>query len=271
MNKLQTLLFLCLVLGLNFSAQANIIGADDRVPMLSETMPWAAIGRIQIGEQGICTGTLVARNIILTAAHCLIDGDDGPLHHEQTDVTFLPNFKQGRAQHQARITQVWLGTPRPRVEPWDDYAFARIDQPLGDLYGTVDISSYDGSLLTEFGPKHVSLAGYSGDFLQAQTAGVHMNCSLRDLIQDDETIKILAHDCDMRPGASGGPMLAFTGHQAVIVGVNIAEKNYMTAVSRLLGRPLDYSTRTSANIAVTTDRLMGLYRLITQSIRPYRR
>ncbi|MEM6402639.1 MAG: trypsin-like serine protease [Cyanobacteria bacterium P01_D01_bin.116] len=54
----------------------GVIDWDDRVPMLSRKYPWSAIGRVQgfdgNGGSYHCTGTLIAEDVVLTNAHCVM-------------------------------------------------------------------------------------------------------------------------------------------------------------------------------------------------------
>lgn len=100
----------------SYNIYANVIGQDDRVPMLSSQYPWSAIGRIEIGNQGICSATLIANDLILTAAHCLIDETTKTRYHTYMPVVFAPNFKENHSYHSAFITTVWLGTQETKKE-----------------------------------------------------------------------------------------------------------------------------------------------------------
>ena len=76
----------------SFGAPATgIVGEDDRKPVSERGSPWSAIGQVNIGGyrvRGSCTGTLIAPNVVVTAAHCLIDRSRGAPFHVQ-DIHFL--------------------------------------------------------------------------------------------------------------------------------------------------------------------------------------
>ncbi len=90
----------------------NVFGKDERIPMNSSKYPWSAIGRIDIAMNAttlkICTGTLIAKNIVLTNAHCVLDETTKDFH--QQPIVFRPNLIDGQAHAQARVIKVLVGT-----------------------------------------------------------------------------------------------------------------------------------------------------------------
>lgn len=57
---------------------------------------WEAVGRLNMGASGFCTGALIAQDMVLTAAHCLYDKDTGA-RIAATDIEFLAGWRDGRA------------------------------------------------------------------------------------------------------------------------------------------------------------------------------
>jgi protease YdgD len=56
--------------------QPGIIGGDNRVAVVSDAPPWNSIGHVNVdGYRQVikCSGVLVQPNVVLTAAHCVID------------------------------------------------------------------------------------------------------------------------------------------------------------------------------------------------------
>ncbi|XGW00802.1 MAG: serine protease (plasmid) [Leptolyngbya sp. BL-A-14] len=204
----------------------NIFGKDERIPMNSSKYPWSAIGRIDIPLSAttlkICTGTLIAKNIVLTNAHCVVDEATGAFHKQP--IVFRPNLVNGQSHDQAKVIKVLVGTKDIKRQPGADWALLTLDQPLGEKYGFLGWINADLADLDAL-KQAFNLAGYSGDFPQDQpgsTAGVHKGCSIRGITS---VPGVLSHDCDMTQGASGGPIFVVQPNgSVVIVAVNEAER-----------------------------------------------
>jgi protease YdgD len=204
------------------------IGEDDRIEMLSRRYPWSAIGRIVAetasGELGLCSGTLVAPDIVLTNAHCVMTSETGELHRS---IAFQPNVVENGVRDLADVAMVeavFYGTDfqdNPATPHPDDWAFLKLDQPLGDRYGTIPWLPLDLATLVEDYEADLVMVGYSGDYPReapASSAGVHLGCSILGVYEES-----LTHDCDTFGGSSGGPILAWVESQPYIVGINSAE------------------------------------------------
>jgi V8-like Glu-specific endopeptidase len=206
----------------------GVIGLDDRVPMTSRSYPWSAIGRLEspVAENTvfICTGSLVASDVVLTNAHCIIDPET---HQPRLDTRFKPNLVNGRLQDEADVATVIAyieGTDfqgNNAVLHPDDWAFLKLDKPLGEKYGTISWASL--SLADLIGnPEQYIMVGYSGDFPDnnpGATASAHVGCS----ILGDTEEEVLRHNCDTFGGSSGGPILALIDDEFRIVALNVAE------------------------------------------------
>ena len=71
-------------------SQIGILGDDDRRMIEERGTPWSAIGQINVtGYRRItwCTGSLVATNLVVTAAHCIMNLEREAL--PATSVTFF--------------------------------------------------------------------------------------------------------------------------------------------------------------------------------------
>ncbi|UJR18025.1 hypothetical protein I4U23_004926 [Adineta vaga] len=164
------------------SQTKNVFGIDKQTPVTSKNYPWRAIGKLSTG----CTGTLVGPNLVLTAAHCIIDPKTQALVNYA--FFFYANMIDGNTNHQAWVSHAWWGSNYPG---W-----------LGVRKESVDtMKSTRGTLV-----------GYSADFQQGKTAGVRVNCSLTKEAETD----FYLHNCHMTRGASGGPIFAYRNNSPYI-------------------------------------------------------
>jgi V8-like Glu-specific endopeptidase len=212
-------------------------GIDNRIPMLSRKYPWSAIGRIQgttaDAKSYHCTGSLIAENLVLTNAHCVIDPETGELSKQ---ILFMPNVIDKRFQDVAEVEQVIYGTnfkDGSGISP-NDWAIMKINQPLGRKYGYLGLKSIPTNTLTQ-NPKAFFFVGYSGDFPTEKyknyfsagkgwTASYEAGCSI---VKEDSGF--LLHDCSTAGGSSGGAIIGVINGDPYIVALNNAEaKNLRT-------------------------------------------
>ena len=93
---MRAALFIALLVGL-----AVPVGAEESRLISLETsdagQDWQAVGRLNLGARGFCTGALIAPDLVLTAAHCLYDKDTGA-RIDDRDIEFLAGWRNGRAE-----------------------------------------------------------------------------------------------------------------------------------------------------------------------------
>ncbi len=164
-------------------------GKDNRVEQRSREYPFNTIGKL-----GGCTGTLIGPDLVLTAAHCVVD--EKTLKLKTYVKEFALNLIDGTALESSKIRFIWWGTKFPDADRKNDWALVQLEKKLGDTYGFLELS-------TEI-QRQVTLIGYSSDFKDMQTAGMHRNC----FILEEDTPGYLFHNCDTAPGASGSALIA---------------------------------------------------------------
>lgn len=202
-----------ILLGIS-SAQAddNIFDEDNRIAMTSPKYPWSTVGKVYAGGYG-CTGTLVGRDLVLTAAHCILDDKTGKLM--SGPIEFFPNQIDGQAKMSSQVIVAVYGGAYPEYA-YADWAILKIKDPLGDYYGYMGVQSK-----VDYLPFMVHSVGYSFDFRSGQTAGVHVGCHIRGTEN-----YLFNHDCDQTSGASGGPMFIVRDDKPFIVAIMVSEHRY---------------------------------------------
>ena len=222
--------------------RSGVIGTDDRRIVDVDNAPWSAVGQVNIARyrrMSQCTGTLIAPDRVMTAAHCVTDASTGklvPLHaihfltgvfgarwkeHAQPKCVILPKTRRQSAVSPPKRP------PKGHSLAWfaDDFALLILDRPLkAQPVPVADHASADNYP----GPLHH--AAFAGDRRYRLTA--HRGCALRARTRDG----LWLTDCDTHHAGSGGPVLVERGDSfrlaAVMVG--IAAKRFTVAVPSVI-------------------------------------
>ncbi len=191
----------------------HFYGRDDRVRVDAGEAPWRFMGRFVSAAGQRCTATLIASNVIATAAHCIVS--DNGVHAAGV---FTPSGNGQSARATAYLISPAFNFYRfATTSELDghDWALLRLDRPLGDTLGHAEVRRF--TTRERSAPRGVNLlqAGYSwdtgGDLLSA-----HIDCHPIQ-IYDDATF---AHACDTTLGDSGSAFLIRDGRRFQLVGVD---------------------------------------------------
>lgn len=176
------------------SERPGLGAADPRVAVDARAPPWNALGRVQSRVTGRCTGVLVAPDLVLTAAHCLVTRAGGFARPES--MRFLLGYRLGEYAALGRVVSVRMGAgfDAARRGPVDaDWALLRLAAPLQ----TQGLPIWDAPVAPG---ARVMLAGYQQDRPEVLLADTSCAVSGREGA-------LLRHGCAATRGVSGAPLL----------------------------------------------------------------
>lgn len=223
----------------------HFFGRDERTFVDSAAFPWRAIGQLDF-ENGACTATLVAADVVLTAAHCF--DNDGRLDRP---VAFFAGLDGGNYVDVAGIRDYYVnprydGDSDPGIGQGngEDWGFARLDRPLGDTLGFLSVlapQSDDQRRAVAGTWFTLSQAGYSWD--TGDRLSAHLGCRIVQFHGDNS----MFHECDTTLGDSGSPFFVDRGNgDYAVVALDSqffdvpgqAQSAYLAVDARAFAQPL---------------------------------
>ena len=195
---------------------------------------WEAVGRLNFGDRGFCTGALIEPNLVLTAAHCMFDKETGA-RMDAAEIQFLAGWRNGRAAAYRGVRRavihpdyVFGGADRlDRVA--DDLALLELDQPIR----LPSITPFD----TDVGPAtgdRVEVVSYAMD--RSEAPSLQEVCFV---LGNQPGVVVLT--CSVDFGSSGAPIFVVRDGVARVVSVVSAKAEVdgkKVALGTALAKPL---------------------------------
>ncbi len=193
------------------TALAAQAGDLKRLTLRQDLLGFEAVGRLDLGRGGFCTGVLIGPGLVLTAGHCLNRVNQGIV--DIRDLRFRAGLRDGAAIAERGVKRAVvhpgyrIGGAVSAENVRHDVALLELDSPIASGIAAsfrVDHLSANS--------KDVSVVSYAQG--RAEALSRQARCNVVGKFQD-----LFAFDCDVTFGASGAPVFARVGDRSRIVSL----------------------------------------------------
>lgn len=173
---------------------------------------WNAVGRVDLGSGGYCTGVLIAPDVVLTAAHCLYDKRNGA-KFDLNQLSFRVGRDAGHVLARQRISQTLV---HPSYKPARKGELTNLKHDVALLKLTTGVAAANATPMQvaapDVGGSRAHMLSFGG--VHSETAQIQSDCNLTRHREG-----VLLTSCQAQLGTSGAPVIQMRQGKPHIVSI----------------------------------------------------